>query len=160
MIKRLFIYLVIFCVFVSCSKDSVAQADVWENVCKLGEIVNSLDVDVEVKFRWGYPQVEDSLQVYVGSGKSFQFSDSLIESTPLFIERLLERFSEANVEAELEFKTTPLKCLTFTGPVENGEFDPRSEKAGDEMDYTIADGVSLKRLTLDSAWLKLAVTCE
>ncbi|HHX60978.1 MAG TPA: hypothetical protein GX707_09755 [Epulopiscium sp.] len=154
------LYVIFILLLVACSDKIVGQADSWGKLYKPGEIVNVLDENVQIEFKWAYEEVEDSMQISIEKGKTLYFSDSLTMGVPLFIEGFLEHYPDATFDASIEFESSSLKCLTFTGPVKDEKNDPRSEFTYEEIDPTIVEGLSLKRLVIDSTWLEQAETCE
>lgn len=145
---------------VACSGERVSRADYFEKTYKFGEIVNSLDVDVYMKFKLSYEKFDDSVCANIAKGDTFYFNDSLRHLIPFFIEDLLGSFPEAKFEASMEFETLPPRCLHFVGPVTDEKFDIRSQYAYQEIDTTVVEGDSYKRLTIDSGLYKMTSLCE
>jgi hypothetical protein len=153
------LYVIFIILLVACSGKIVGQGDLWGKQYEPGEIVNVLDEDVQIEFKWAYKDFKDSMQISIEKGKTFYFSDSS-KVFALFIEDFLELYPDGKLDALIEFESSSLKCLTFTGLVKDEKYDPRSQFAYEEMDTTIVEGLSLKRLVIDSAWLEQAEICE
>ena len=111
-------------------------------------------------FKLSYDEINDSLHMSIAKGDTFYFYDSLYELVPFFVEDLLISHPDAKFEANVEFRSSPSRCLHFVGPVTDKNHDVRSQYAYEEMDSTIVEGISYKRLVVDSSLYKIAGQCE
>lgn len=55
------LYVIFILLLVACSGKIVAQADSWGKQYEPGEIVNVLDEDVYIEFKWAYKEIKDSM---------------------------------------------------------------------------------------------------
>lgn len=140
----------------ACSDSTASAGDYEGSDYLLGELVNKSDYDATLKFYWLYDGKEDSLLIEINKGDTIRFDESSNVLVQIFIEDFNLAYPNGTYNAFVEFKSTPSKCLSFTGKVDENSRDIRSEKSSEVIDMTVNDGTIFKRYMIDSALYKMS----
>lgn len=151
MISVCFVFL--SAVLIACSDRIAGAGDYEGSDYLLGEIVNKLDYDAELKFFWQYEGKDDSAKVKIAKGDTAKLYDSSI-LIQTFIEDFELAYPNGTYNVSIEFKSSPSKCLSFAGDVDKNSRDIRSEKYSEVIDPSVNDGTIFKRYIIDSALYK------